>query len=371
MMDTMKAMIMVPILMKDMTLVLTVGMMMEGGGYAFYGNRSYGDELMNFGEPSENQEGRLGYNSIKTICFFPSNSYLCFKKKDGFGVLKVCHRVFVETALRKDFLELLSKNFVEKHLCYFKTIIEIHWKDDFLDGLLVPNENSLVISMKHDCSGTLLHHLPFKEFLKKFVYEGKFGKSQDFTNKQSYTFFEEFLGFMSKSSWKKGLSNLVLDNLFVFNSPLGLYVDNILEPSFVFTSPCELKSSWNFKKNFDWMRFHYVVIHESLLKDLENESLNFHVPFKEIKSYMMGIHGWVLEFEKDESTDLRTNPFKGRTDSMTRGGQETVELMQGPITRAKAKRMEEEYKGEVALFETMLQDLAWHVLEEQREDLGG
>lgn len=38
--------------------------------------------------------------------------------------------------------------------------------------------------------------------------------------------------------------------------------------------------------------------------------------------------------------------------------------MQGPITRAKTKRREEEYKSEVALFEEMLQELAWHVLEE-------
>ncbi|KAI5652383.1 hypothetical protein M9H77_29570 [Catharanthus roseus] len=90
------------------------------------------------------------------------------KKKDSFGALKVCHRVFVGTILRKDFLELLLKNLVEKHLCYFKTFIEILWKDIFLDGLLVPNKNSFVISMKHEFSGTLLYHLPFKELLKKF-----------------------------------------------------------------------------------------------------------------------------------------------------------------------------------------------------------
>ncbi|KAI5676980.1 hypothetical protein M9H77_07930 [Catharanthus roseus] len=144
--------------------------------------------------------------------------------------------------------------------------------------------------------------LPFNEFLKKFVCDAKFGKSLDFKSKQSYTCFEEFFGFMTKSLWKKGLSNLVLGNLlFVFKSPLGLYVDNILEFSFVFASPSELKSSWNFKKNFDWMRFHYIVIHESLLKDWENESLNSHVRFKEIKSYMMAIHRWVFGFEKDES----------------------------------------------------------------------
>ncbi|KAI5653475.1 hypothetical protein M9H77_30662 [Catharanthus roseus] len=95
------------------------------------------------------------------------------KKKDGFGVRKVCHRVFVETILRKDFLELLFKSFVEKHLCYFKTFIEIFWKDVFLNGFLVPNKDSFVISMKHEIGGTLLYYLPLKEFLKKFICEEK------------------------------------------------------------------------------------------------------------------------------------------------------------------------------------------------------
>ncbi|KAI5667334.1 hypothetical protein M9H77_17187 [Catharanthus roseus] len=122
------------------------------------------------------------------------------------------------------------------------------------DGLLVPNKTAFVISMKNDSNGTLLYHLPFKEFLKKFVYEEEFGKPWDSKDKQSYTFFDEFLDFMSNSSWEKGLAHLVLDNLFTFNSILGLYVDNILKLSFGFANPCELKSSWNFKKNFDWMR---------------------------------------------------------------------------------------------------------------------
>ncbi|KAI5681191.1 hypothetical protein M9H77_02418 [Catharanthus roseus] len=33
----------------------------------------------NFGESRKNQEERLAYNLIKTINFFPSNSYLCFE----------------------------------------------------------------------------------------------------------------------------------------------------------------------------------------------------------------------------------------------------------------------------------------------------
>lgn len=47
---------------------------------------------------------------------------------------------------------------------------------------------------------------------------------------------------------------------------------------------------------------------------------------------------------------------------MTRDVQETVHSMQGPITKAMAKRMEEERKGKVALFEKMFQNLTWHVL---------
>ncbi|KAI5663894.1 hypothetical protein M9H77_23217 [Catharanthus roseus] len=157
--------------------------------------------------------------------------------------------------------------------------------------------------------GEVVEHFQYAlTFLDPYVI-GKFGKSWDFENNQSYTFFNEFLDFTSKSSRKKGLSNFFLDNLFIFNSILGLYVDNILELSFGFAIPCELKTSWNFKKNFDWMRFHYVVIHESPLKGLENGSLNSHVPFKEMKSYIMVIHGWVLGFENNETFQFHY-PFK-------------------------------------------------------------
>ncbi|KAI5652589.1 hypothetical protein M9H77_29776 [Catharanthus roseus] len=134
------------------------------------------------------------------------------KMKYGFGVFKVCHGVFVKTILRKDFVELLLKIFVKKNLCYFKFFIEIIWKD-----------NSFVFSMKHESSVTLLYYLPFKEFLKKFECEEEFGKSWDSINKQPYTFFDEFLDFMSKSSWEKGLANLVFDNLFIFSLIIGLY----------------------------------------------------------------------------------------------------------------------------------------------------
>ncbi|KAI5681060.1 hypothetical protein M9H77_02287 [Catharanthus roseus] len=50
--------------------------------------------VQNFGEPSKNQEERLIYNSIKTITFFPSNSYLCFEI--SFKEIKLFSLVYVE-----------------------------------------------------------------------------------------------------------------------------------------------------------------------------------------------------------------------------------------------------------------------------------
>ncbi|KAI5672485.1 hypothetical protein M9H77_12849 [Catharanthus roseus] len=51
--------------------------------------------------------------------------------------------------------------------------------------------------------------------------------------------------------------------------------------------------------------------------------------------------------------------------------QETVDLFQGLVTRAKAKRKEEEHKGMVAIFTKMIQNFTWHVVEEQGEDSRG
>lgn len=47
-----------------------------------------------------------------------------------------------------------------------------------------------------------------------------------------------------------------------------------------------------------------------------------------------------------------------------------MELLQGLITRAIAKRTEEEHKEKLALFE-MFQNLTLHLLEGQGEDYGG
>ncbi|KAI5681313.1 hypothetical protein M9H77_02540 [Catharanthus roseus] len=51
---------------------------------------------------------------------------------------------------------------------------------------------------------------------------------------------------------------------------------------------------------------------------------------------------------------------------MTRDAQKTVDLFQGPITRTRTERMEDEHKGMAALFDKMLQNITWHKLEERR-----
>ncbi|KAI5682208.1 hypothetical protein M9H77_03436 [Catharanthus roseus] len=58
--------------------------------------------------------------------------------------------------------------------------------------------------------------------------------------------------------------------------------------------------------------------------------------------------------------DSRMNPFKERGYGMTENEHENVEIFQGP-----------ENKGKVALFEKMIQDLDWHVVERQKEELRG
>ncbi|KAI5661714.1 hypothetical protein M9H77_21037 [Catharanthus roseus] len=51
--------------------------------------------------------------------------------------------------------------------------------------------------------------------------------------------------------------------------------------------------------------------------------------------------------------------------------QGTVELLQGPVTRAMARRMEEEHQGKIIRFKKMIQALTWKVIGDQEEDLRG
>lgn len=70
----------------------------------------------------------------------------------------------------------------------------------------------------------------------------------------------------------------------------------------------------------------------------------------------------------DADANSRTTPFKGGVDDITRDSQETVDLMRGSIIRAMAKKIEEENKGMVAMFENSFYELTWYELEREKED---
>ncbi|KAI5681507.1 hypothetical protein M9H77_02735 [Catharanthus roseus] len=112
---------------------------------------------------------------------------ICENKKDGFGVLN-CHGVFVNTILRKDFVELLLKNFVEKHLCYFKTFIEILWKDVFLDGLHLK-----IMECKGMFESELVWCIKSSKELSTFGLHSSFGTLSQMSHNLSYTYPNEMI----------------------------------------------------------------------------------------------------------------------------------------------------------------------------------
>ncbi|KAI5672397.1 hypothetical protein M9H77_12761 [Catharanthus roseus] len=120
--NTMKAMVMVPILMTNLTLALTVGIIVKKcrGLYLKSMNAFYGDGSYNFREPSKNQEGRLGYNSIETISFFPSNSYFCFEIY--FKEIKFFSLVFIEHGEHFTFLNSLGTYLDRRYFIEFNSI---------------------------------------------------------------------------------------------------------------------------------------------------------------------------------------------------------------------------------------------------------
>ncbi|KAI5667863.1 hypothetical protein M9H77_17716 [Catharanthus roseus] len=85
----------------------------------------------------------------------------------------------------------------------------------------------------------------------------------------------------------------------------------------------------------------------------------YHLPFKEIL--------WKLDLAKEQEW-FEDESFKGWVDGMTRKVQGTVKLLQGPVTRAMARRMEEQHRGKITRFKKIIQDLAWKVIGDQEED---
>ncbi|KAI5681737.1 hypothetical protein M9H77_02965 [Catharanthus roseus] len=76
--------------------------------------------LMNFGEPSKNQKGRLGYKSIKIISFFPSNSYLCFEIY--FKEIKLFSLLFIKRGNHFTFLNSIGTYLERRYFIKFNYI---------------------------------------------------------------------------------------------------------------------------------------------------------------------------------------------------------------------------------------------------------
>ncbi|KAI5662713.1 hypothetical protein M9H77_22036 [Catharanthus roseus] len=213
--------------------------------------------MKNFGEPSKNKERRLGYNSIKTISFFPSNSYLCFEIY--FKEIKFFSLVFVEHGDHFTFLNSL------------RTYLERSYFIEF-------NANSCAIPRVDD---------------------------HDFkiANCVSYV-----LGVEDRRSMEKEIGPILED----LSISLSLNLLYVMKP---FKEIFYLWNSYNI---------------ETLVDKLD---ALFAYP-------LLGM-------------DSRTNLSKG-VDSMTWDAQEIVELLQGPVTRGMARRMEEKHQGKITIFEKMI-----------------
>ncbi|KAI5681996.1 hypothetical protein M9H77_03224 [Catharanthus roseus] len=74
---------------------------------------------LNFRDSSRDEGGKLAYKSIKTIYFFPSNSYLSFEIY--FKEIKLFSLVFMENGYQFYFLKSLGTLLEKKHLIEFNS----------------------------------------------------------------------------------------------------------------------------------------------------------------------------------------------------------------------------------------------------------
>ncbi|KAI5662952.1 hypothetical protein M9H77_22275 [Catharanthus roseus] len=129
-----------------------------------------------FGEPRKNKEERLGYNSIKTISFFPSNSYLCFEIY--FKEIKLFSLVFIEHGDYFTFLNSLGTYLERRYFIEFNSIACAIPRVDDYDFNIV-NCDSCVLgvedrrSMKKEF-GPILEDLSIAYLLTLLLYVMKF-----------------------------------------------------------------------------------------------------------------------------------------------------------------------------------------------------
>ncbi|KAI5672724.1 hypothetical protein M9H77_13088 [Catharanthus roseus] len=167
----------------------------DGNGFNAYGGKDHGNgnftsrrHVGNFEDSSKDEDGKLAYKSIKTINFFPSNSYLSFEIY--FKKIKLFTLVFMENGCQFYFLNSLGALLEKKHvlefnsLCcvipriheyydnvsnYVSFVLEIKDKGRNVDF----PKNSCAFILKHELEDTLFIHLILKEFFDRMVSKEK------------------------------------------------------------------------------------------------------------------------------------------------------------------------------------------------------
>ncbi|KAI5672337.1 hypothetical protein M9H77_12701 [Catharanthus roseus] len=283
--------------------------------------------------------------------------------------------------------ELNLKNLIEKHFVYSIAFIDLLFKDEALNESIVQNTKSCVKIENQSLGATLLYSLTFKKFLDELNFRRELKVPQVLMLNQEFPLLNSFL----KLFWKN------LHQIFLFyylpfkeifwKHDLGKEQNNTFNYA----------SFWRILVNFEWL-FNSPFWSFLALKFFVYTSFSYRRPFKEI-CYLWNFYGvetladkldalfaysllslkclgnfhsvvpfnasisnvahllWLLE-----GMDSRMNPFKGEVDDMTQDAQETIELLQGLVTRAMARRMGEEHPRKIAIFKKMIQDLAWQVI---------
>ncbi|KAI5657996.1 hypothetical protein M9H77_26789 [Catharanthus roseus] len=289
----------------------------------------------NFGEPSKNQEGRIGYNSIKTISFFPSNFNLCLEIY--FKEIKLLSLVFIEHGDHFTFFKSLGTYLERRYFIESKSISCASPRVDDCD-FNIANFVSCVLGV--DLS-SLCYEVSLKE-LKSLL--DSYNWQVSLIDDMCIIAFEGNLFILGPSMTNCLSSHFSLEDLLMSSSI-------VLDPS------C----------------YGFGNIGDTSLVELNIVGFAFEFDRKSLQHVcnITSTRGrrHTMEFEgQGERMDLRMNPFKGGADGMTRKVQETVELLQGPVTRARARRMEEEHRGKIVKIKKMIQDLAWQVIEDQEEN---
>ncbi|KAI5663960.1 hypothetical protein M9H77_23283 [Catharanthus roseus] len=192
--------------------------------------------------------------------------------------------------------------------------------------------------------------------------------------------------------WKFGVANEVQNNVKPLNTNSLTSKRNFLANDVCDLESLLVKTSWILRYISRIFQRHSSRINEGTLESVENLSLYYHHPFKETMFQTLDLLDLLFELKKNsysvemlvdkldalfaysllnleclgnfhsiipfnassisnvayllwlfEEMDWRTNPFKGGADGMIGDAQDIIELLQGPVMRAKAKRMEEEH----------------------------